>query len=218
MVLGEVELIKEEQQLYKHIIWDFDGTLFNTYPVMGGVFQEMLEEVGIVESLEEILIYMKVSMTYAMQHYINKYHLNNTFLEQYNSRRKETEILLCGPYAGIEDICKAIHMSGKNNYLYTHRSESAITFLKKHGLYEYFRDCITSQQGFERKPSPNAINYFVDKYHMIRDEVIMIGDRDVDIMSGKNAGIHACFFTESDEKSKSADYTISSLQELYFII
>ncbi|HWT26865.1 MAG TPA: HAD hydrolase-like protein [Mobilitalea sp.] len=40
--------------MYKHIIWDFDGTLFDTYPAMGSVFKEMLKEIEIVEDLDEI--------------------------------------------------------------------------------------------------------------------------------------------------------------------
>ena len=55
--------------MYKHIIWDFDGTLFDTYPVMGSIFKRMLEEEGIEESLDGILKYMKLSMSYALHHY-----------------------------------------------------------------------------------------------------------------------------------------------------
>lgn len=204
--------------MYKHIIWDFDGTLFDTYPVMGGIFKQVLEEDGIVESLDEILKYMKVSMSCAVQHYEKKYNIDNTFIEKYKQRRVDTEIHLCKPYVGIEEICRYIHTSGKKNYLYTHRGESAIQLLKNYGLYDYFSDIITSQQGFERKPSPDAINYLVDKYNIIHNEAIMIGDRDLDILSGKNAGIHACFFTDGNEKSNIADFTINNFQQLYSII
>ncbi|WP_202621575.1 HAD family hydrolase [Anaerocolumna sedimenticola] len=41
--------------MYKHIIWDFDGTLFDTYPVTGIAFQMTLKENGILESLDEII-------------------------------------------------------------------------------------------------------------------------------------------------------------------
>lgn len=128
------------------------------------------------------------------------------------------EVNLSKPYTGIKEICRYIHTSGKNNYLYTHRGESAIILLKKYGLYDYFTDFITSQHGFERKPSPNAINYLVDKYNIVHNEAIMIGDRDLDILSAKNAGIHACYFTDNGGKSNIADYTINNLQQLYSII
>ena len=204
--------------MYKHIIWDFDGTLFDTYPVMGSIFKNLLEEEGIVESLDEILKHMKVSMSYALQHYEKKYHIRNTFIDKYNTIRIDWEINLSKPYTGIEEICRCIHNSGKSNYLYTHRGESAIILLKNYNLYDYFTDFITSQHGFERKPSPKAINYLVDKYNIIHDEAIMIGDRDLDILSAKNAGIHACYFNDSSEKSNIADFTINSFQQLYSII
>ena len=128
------------------------------------------------------------------------------------------EFSLCKPYKGIEEICKYIHTSGKKNYLYTHRGESSITFLKNYDLYDYFSDFITSEHGFERKPSPNAINHIVDKYNIIHNEAIMIGDRDLDILSAKNAGISGCFFTAGNEKSSIADFTINDLEQLYSII
>jgi HAD superfamily hydrolase (TIGR01549 family) len=204
--------------LYKHIIWDFDGTLFDTYPVMGNIFKNMLEAEGIVESLDEILGHMKVSMSYALQHYERKYNISNTFKDKYNEQRNKMEIYLSKPYTGSQEACRYIHTSGKNNYLYTHRGESAIKFLKSYGMYDYFTDFITSQHGFERKPSPNAINYLVGKYNIIHNEAIMIGDRELDILSAKNAGIHGCYFTDSSEKSNIADFTINSFQQLYSII
>jgi HAD superfamily hydrolase (TIGR01549 family) len=204
--------------LYKHIIWDFDGTLFDTYPVMGSVFKKMLQEKGIEESLDEILKHMKISMSHALHHYEKKYQINNTFIEKYQKQRKDIEISLCKPYRGIEEICKYIHTSGKKNYLYTHRGKSSIILLKNHDLYDYFSDFITSEHGFERKPSPNAINHIVYKYNIIHNEAIMIGDMDIDILSAKNAGIHGCFLTDHNEKSSIADFTINNLDQLYSII
>lgn len=204
--------------MYKHIIWDFDGTLFDSYSAMGSAFKSLLEENGIEEPLDEILKYMKISMAHAIQHYKEKYHINSEFIDSYDIRRKDMEISLCRPFSGIEEICKYIYTSGKNNYLYTHRGESSIIFLKKYGLYDYFTDFITSQHGFERKPSPDAINYLAIKYNMIRDEALMVGDRDLDVLSAKNAGISSCYFTESNRISNIADFTINNFNQLYSIL
>lgn len=205
-------------KVYEHIIWDFDGTLFDSYPVMGGAFQKVLKEEGIEEALEEIIKHMKVSMSCALEHYKIKYHINEEFIEKYKLRRKEMEKDLCRPYSEITEICRHIHTSGRFNYLYTHRGESAVEFLKQYGLYDYFSDFVTSEHGFERKPSPDAINHLINKHHMAHEHTIMIGDRDLDILSGKNAGIHTCFFSESGEPSNIADFTINNLEQLYSII
>jgi phosphoglycolate phosphatase-like HAD superfamily hydrolase len=32
--------------MYKNIIWDFDGTLFNTYPAITASFNSTLDDIG----------------------------------------------------------------------------------------------------------------------------------------------------------------------------
>ncbi|CAH1222871.1 Fructose-1-phosphate phosphatase YqaB [Paenibacillus allorhizoplanae] len=204
--------------MYKHIIWDFDGTLFDTYPVMGRIFKGVLEEEGIAEPLDEIVKHMKVSMSHALQYYEEKYQIDQKCIGKYHKQRNDTEINISRPFEGIEEICKYIHVSNRKNYLYTHRGESAIQLLKMYGLYDYFTDFITSQQGFERKPSPEAITYLIEKHRIIDTEAIMIGDRDLDILAAKNAGIDACLFTDRNEKHSSSDFMINKIQQLYSII
>lgn len=55
--------------MYKHIIWDFDGTLFDTYPVMAKIFKEVLKEHEVEEPLEEIMKQLKVSASSALKYY-----------------------------------------------------------------------------------------------------------------------------------------------------
>jgi HAD superfamily hydrolase (TIGR01509 family) len=206
------------EKLYKHIIWDFDGTLFDSYPVLGIAFKKTLEEEGITESSDEILKYMKVSKFVAIQHYKNKYNISNAFVDRFEKNCDDIEIGLCKPYKGIEDICRYIYTHGKHNYLFTHRGESAVFFLTKYNMYDYFTECVTSKNEFKRKPSPDAINYLVEKYNIIRSEAIMIGDRDIDILSAKNAGINSCYYNDNGNKSNIANYTINSPDQLYTII
>ncbi|HAX98844.1 MAG TPA: phosphoglycolate phosphatase, partial [Candidatus Atribacteria bacterium] len=40
---------------YTEYIWDFDGTLFDTYPVMVKAFQRALRELGIEEKPDTLL-------------------------------------------------------------------------------------------------------------------------------------------------------------------
>ena len=204
--------------MYKHIIWDFDGTLFDTYPVMAGSFKETLEKDGIDEPLEEIIKHMKVSMTYAFNHYGEKYGIGNDFIEAYDSRRKEVEFDLSKPFEGIMELCKYIHETGRRNYLYTHRGESSMKMLEDFGMTGYFSDFITSEHGFERKPSPDAIQHLIRTHGINQSEAIMIGDRDLDLESGKNAGISSCYFTDRVVENPHADFVVTSVEELYRII
>ncbi|MBN8193257.1 HAD-IA family hydrolase [Bacillus sp. NTK074B] len=204
--------------MYKHIIWDFDGTLFDTYPLMAGTFKGMLEKDGIDEPLEEIMKHMKVSMTYAFNHYGEKYGIGKEFIEAYDSRRKDVEFDLSEPFEGMMELCKYIHETGRRNYLYTHRGKSSMRMLENFGMIGYFSDFITSEHGFERKPSPNAIQHLIRTHGIGLSDAIMIGDRDLDLESGKNAGIRSCYLTDEKAENPHADYVVTSMEELYRII
>lgn len=204
--------------MFKHIIWDFDGTLFDTYSVMAKIFKDLLEKENIEEPIEEIVKKMQVSMAFTLNYYKKKYNISNDFINEYQTQRKIKELTLTKPFAEIENICDYIHSTNRKNYLYTHRGESSVTLLKSHGLYDYFTDFITLEQGFERKPSPDALNYLIDKYSIQHEEAIMIGDRELDLLAAKNAGIGACYFNENGEENDNSDYVIDNFKELYAIL
>ncbi len=204
--------------MYKHIIWDFDGTLFDTYQVMGRALQQSFQKIGIDEPLEQIIGLMKISISKALKYYQDKYNIDEDFNREYETLRRGMELEECKPFPGVLEMLKHIKDTGRYNYIYTHRGISTINLLKKHGIEDSFTDCITSQHSFERKPSPAAILYFIEKYNMKLQEAIMIGDRDLDILSAKNAGIQACFFDETCLKCEAADYNIKSISQLREII
>ena len=45
------------------------------------------------------------------------------------------------------------------NFIYTHKGITTLEVLKNNGLIDYFDEIITSDNGFKRKPSPEALRY-----------------------------------------------------------
>lgn len=197
-----------------HFIWDFDGSLFDSYPVMAKTFQTMLGEIGIEESLEAIMGHLKVSMSHALLFYKKAYDLSEAFIKAYEIRRIPIEIQNCQPYPEALALCLQISRSGKKNYLYTHRDTSAIVLLEKFGLKDHFTDYITVEDNFERKPSPEALLHLLKTNGIEPEKALMIGDRSLDILAAKNAGIKGCFFSETGVICEEADYNIISFNEL----
>ena len=203
---------------FKHIIWDYDGTLFDTYPVMAAAFRDALSERGIVETTDEIMSFMKVSMREAKTHYTDKYCLDDTFFARFDTLRKRKEIESTMPFDGVVDLCKSIVAQGANNYLFTHRGESAFYYMEKYKLLPLFTEVITAERGFASKPSPEAVLYIMSAHEFQCDDAIIIGDRDIDILSGQNAGIHSCYYSNQGEKSNIAEYCVESITELWGVL
>lgn len=106
------------------------------------------------------------------------------------------------------------------NFLLTHRGKSTIELLKYYDIYKYFTECVTKEYNFERKPKPDAIHYLIEKYKLNKDEVILVGDRKIDIETAINANVCSTYvkFNKNEKDLDIANYNITNLKELERII
>jgi HAD superfamily hydrolase (TIGR01549 family) len=100
------------------------------------------------------------------------------------------------PYAK-ETLAKLKEL-GYQNIIYTHKGRSTIEILKKIEIASYFYDVITKENGFKRKPDPEGILYILNKYNIEKEEAIYIGDRPLDLLCAKNAGIKSILYSPKD--------------------
>lgn len=71
------------------------------------------------------------------------------------------------------------------------RDHSSLVYsLQKQGIKNYFKEIIGSDSNFKAKPSPDSLNYIINKYNFIPSEVVFIGDSITDYMAGNQAGCH----------------------------
>ena len=82
-------------------------------------------------------------------------------------------------------------------------------------------EILTMEDGFKRKPDPEAINYLVDKYNLNKNFTYYVGDRHLDIDSANNAGIRSIFFKPEDsyvEPTQRETHIVYDLIEIKDII
>ena len=150
-----------------NILWDFDGTLFDTYPVYTKILSQVLgEEI----SEEEIYKNLKVSFSHAIDYYkISKKQLSE--IDVLESRITIEDIK---PFEKVEEVLKF----ADKNVIMTHK---------------YFVDMVTIDDGFPRKP--NSLAY--DHLHKKHNINLAIGDRELDLIPAKELGISTCMFQGS---------------------
>jgi phosphoglycolate phosphatase-like HAD superfamily hydrolase len=206
--------------MYKDIIWDFDGTLFDTYPSIAWAFKKALAEEGVNQSEEEILKLIKISITHGIEFYRDNFNIDTKgFGERFREYENEIDVGKVLPFPHVKEICSRIVSSGGSNFIVTHRGESIANYLEQHGFSGLFTDIVIKEHGFKRKPDPEAFTYIIEKYDIDKKTALAVGDRELDLLAAKNAGIKACLFDmeESDFGDK-ADYVINSIEELEDII
>ncbi|MCL2696639.1 MAG: HAD-IA family hydrolase [Oscillospiraceae bacterium] len=204
---------------FKHIIWDFDGTLFNTYPHTAQAFLTMLrKEYMVHENVHEIEKNMRISMQHAYDFYKEKFEINDYFIEKFNDFRALYENQHALPTNDAYLVCKFIYDQGSFNYLHTHRDKGALSMLQKHGFFNIFKDFITCENSFPKKPAPDALLHLAEKHGMDKAETLYIGDRGVDLECAHNAGIRFCLFTPNVNNTPNADFAVQNFSDLYYIL
>jgi len=184
--------------MFLHYIWDFDGTLFDSYPHLTLSLQRALKDFGYSHTTSEILSLMKISVSTCISYYKEKYGLGEELRERYRYYENNEFIVPIKPYPYLREVLAKIVESGGKNYIYTHRGKSAIEYIREFNMDCFFCDSITSEDNFPLKPAPDAILHLIKKHNMDKNTVIMIGDRDIDILSGHNAMVSGCLFDPDD--------------------
>ena len=180
----------------QHFIWDFDGTLFDTYPAIIQDLRLALQEYGQdCDPLEALRFMLETTIPETRNHYADVYGIGREALaDAYSRHRAKTMALLqAEPFTGVKEVLERIQSTGRYNYIFTNRKGAETElYLKKHGLDGYFREIIGSESPyFAKKPAPDAVLHILEKFHIAPNEAVMVGDRDCDLESGRNAGIRA---------------------------
>ena len=97
------------------------------------------------------------------------------------------------PYENIKELLDELD---KRNIMYSVMSNKDDGFSKKivKALFpeNEFASIWGKRDGFERKPSPQAVWTLIDELNVKKDECLYIGDSDVDVMTAQNAGLRFC--------------------------
>lgn len=206
--------------MFLQFIWDFDGTLFQTYDGMLLALRMVLEDNGITEPDEIILERLKTTLGDTLTYYSRKYNLDKVYMEdKFREYEEKYGYELMVPFEGLEDILKYIKKAGGRNFIYTHRNMICNKLIEKFNLNGYFTEIVTKEFGLGRKPDAKGFNYIIDKYNLNREETLSVGDRDLDLLAGKNSEIKTCLFlSKGSSFSENADFVIYNLSDLKDVI
>lgn len=201
---------------FENFIWDFDGTLFNTYPATLDAFEITLKDFGVFEySRDEIYDDTRKTITFALENLIKKYDLNRIFVDKFWENANKVHPKYNVPFENAIICCKKIKDNNLNNFIITHRDKrSTHEILRYYGVFDLFKEIITEENGFENKPNPESFLYVIGKYDLILSKTLCIGDRELDIKAGKNSNIKTCFMNfDNSDNLLEADFVFNSFNE-----
>ncbi len=199
--MAHLEIKKRSNLVIRNIIWDFDGTLFDTYPAQTEVLSNIAEKkYNIIIPQNTIRGFTSISLSHAILEIskiakVDIEEIKLAFIENYGNLPLEKE----SPFKYVLDICKKIIMNNGKNLINTHRGKERLTsLLNKYKMEELFCDIISYEDNFPRKPDPESFKILVNRNNLSITDTLVIGDRELDVMGGRNAGLQTYFFNSNN--------------------
>lgn len=180
---------------FQDIAWDFDGTLYHSYPFIVRCTRLAMEQFGYSDTEENIAKYAHITIGHAFAHYAPMCGCRPENLAYwYRCFARETSPLTV-PYEGIPELLREIVLAGGRNHICSNRSaERCREYLDRDGLSQYFDVYAGARPGITLKPAPDLIQEILDARSLAPEALLMVGDRNLDIEAAHAAGAKGCFF------------------------
>jgi len=200
----------------KHsFIWDLDGTIIDSYEIIVENLATVAEQLNLTYSRNEIYQFVKSKSVRAFFDVLSdrsdydKDQIKKMASEINDQRADDIKSI---PHAAY--VLDYLNQHNIQSFIYTHKGKSTAHVLENLNLTQFFKEVVTSEYGFERKPHAQGIEYIIDKYKLNKDAVFYVGDRQIDADCARNAGVKSIILTDDSDNSLSGDYLIKDLKEL----
>jgi HAD superfamily hydrolase (TIGR01549 family) len=209
------------QKNLKHICFDLDGTLVDSYKTIYNTTIKSLNDLNIFSSVDEDIFREKIGMHFVdifedLSIPVNDF---NEFIQVYKNNYflfiDYSEL-----YPDVSDVLEYLSQKGyKISLLTTKAQDQAEKILEYFNLVKYFNVIMGRRNGIAHKPSPEPLMLICDELNVNSDESLIVGDTEMDILCGQNAGTKTCavthgYRTEESILKHNPDYIVKTLNEL----
>jgi len=209
---------------YDVVLYDFDGTLVDTIPLIVKCFNIAFEEVlGERRDEKTILSTIGLPLWTAFRDYDEETQnkLHNAYLRA-NERYLPTDVrIFPGIYEGLEAISKMGVLQG---VVTSKRREPALFTMRQFDLEKFFSVLVSRDDTTEHKPTPVPIFFALEKLGITDlTRVLFVGDSIHDLICAENAGVDSAavdwtYMSKEELRSAAPKYWLDNLSALPCIL
>lgn len=180
----------------KLVIFDLDGTLFNTTGAMTACGNYALEHLGLPLLTPEE--YARVSgggveafVCDVLSAAGDRDHANfdefwRLYLEKNGLLTEDANV----PYDGVEHVLSELKRRGVRLAVLSNKDEASCIPIVENAFGKGMFDCIVGgREGVPPKPDPTAVRALLRELGVSSEEGLYIGDTEIDMQTGQNAGL-----------------------------
>ena len=180
--------------MYKVAIFDLDGTLLDTLKDLADACNFALRSYGFPEHQIEEYKYFLGNGAYKLieralpigkkdGETVDK--VLTEFKKYYEKHKSD----FTKPYDGIEDLLIALKEAGIKTAVVSNKPHEFAVEIVERYFAKSFDIVFGKREGYLAKPDPTTVIETLNHFKCKKEEAVYIGDSDVDMFTGKNAGL-----------------------------
>ncbi len=191
----------EKRMSYKAVIFDLDGTLINTiedlktatnYALSKNCFKEITTDQTLACVGNGVMNLIKQAALYDNKKADEKILVK--MFEDFNVAYKKCFMDQTRAYDGIYEILKIFNANGIKLAVNTNKLQNFAESLIKKVLKDIdFVTVIGDNLKHPKKPDPYAVDIIAKTLCLDKKDILYVGDSEVDLSTGVNAGVDTCF-------------------------
>jgi phosphoglycolate phosphatase len=115
--------------------------------------------------------------------------------EDFKAHYKEHSADNTKPYEGIIALLDELKSKGVKLAVVSNKADFAVQTLVEEYFQGLFDFAVGEREGIRRKPCPDSVNEAIKVLDASPDEVVYVGDSEVDIETSRNAGVECVAVT-----------------------
>jgi phosphoglycolate phosphatase len=214
---------------FKVVIFDYDGTLFDTRPAIVHCIQRAFAACGRpIPMLEAIAGTVRTGLPLQETFFILDKNLSteraalNEIVGTYRKIYLDESAPLAKPFVGVRDALQDIHARGTKCVVVSNKGIAAIRQSLDQSQLGSFIDLVFGDEpGLPKKPDPAiVVDHILPRYAPLQcEQILVVGDTEIDILLAKRAGIACCWasygYGETERcRQLEPEHEISSIEQL----
>ncbi len=213
--------------MYKHVIFDLDGTLLNTIDDLADTGNHVCALHGWpTHTVDQFKLMVGNGIPKLVERFApqgtSKEVLDQAygeFMDWYGVHKEDKT----APYAGMPQVAKALREAGVSIAVLSNKADVMAGPVVEHYYPGIFPVVQGALPGLPTKPDPTLLHKLMDRLGATREDTLFVGDSNVDIRTAKNGGLTGCgvlwgFRSREELEREGADVIVSTPQELLDLI
>jgi phosphoglycolate phosphatase len=199
------------------VIYDCDGVLFDSIEANTRLYNNLCALVGRAPLKEEEVKYVHTHTVYEAVHLI--FGKDESLEKKALELLKQVDPMLYIVYLKMEphllQVLGRLKENGITRVVNTNRTTSMKHVMDRFDLWPFFDMVVTALDVKNPKPHPESVEKILKAFNLEREEVVFVGDSDVDQQAAESAGIK---FIAYKNKGIPRDAVIGDHLELFSFI